>query len=233
MIIFQHLRFSKFFVKFCTEKSVLMRYIYWESVLKNNILLYAWKRSIITLDMNERERDMQLADKLWREYEPYIRKLCNYKLNRHKEYIDDCVQDVFAALVEAIHKGTKIEYPKTWLTTVTNNMIKDIYSLASKTSDKVISLSEKDLIDDNYFWNDTAFENSNISEEQILSVKEEIIQMLNEDEQLLLNERFEQKLSIAFIARRYNTTENNIYQKLFRLRSKCRKLIRDYLEQQY
>lgn len=187
----------------------------------------------MTLDVNERERDMQLADKLWREYEPYIRKLCNYKLNRHKEYIDDCVQDVFAALVEALHKGTQIEYPKTWLTTVANNMIKDIYSLASKTSDKVISLSEKDLIDDNYFWNDTAFENTNISEDQILSIKESIIQMLSEDEQKLLTERFEQKLSVVQIAKRYNTTENNIYQKLFRLRGKVRQLIKDYFKQQH
>lgn len=191
------------------------------------------EKEYYTLNLNERKIDMQVADKLWREYEPYIRKLCYYKLNRHKEYIDDCVQNVFTALVEAIHKGTKIEYPKTWLTTVTNNMIKDIYSLASKTSDKVISLSEKDLIDDNYFWNDTSFESSNISEEQILSIKEEIIQMLNEDEQRLLNERFEQKLSIVLIAQRYNTTENNIYQKLFRLRNKCRQLAKDYFNRQY
>ena len=185
------------------------------------------------MDVNEREKGMQLADKLWREYEPYIRKLCNYKLNSHKEYIDDCVQDVFAALVEAIHKGTKIKYPKTWLTTVTNNMIKDIYSVASKNSDKIISLSEKDVIDDNYFWNDTAFENSKISEDHILSIKEEIIKILDEDERQLLNERFEQKLSIYLIAKRYNTTENNVYQKLFRLKSKCKQLIKDYLKQQY
>lgn len=65
---------------------------------KNNILLYDWKRSIVTLNVNERERDMQLTESLWREYEPYIRKLCNYKLNSHREYIDDCVQDVFTAL---------------------------------------------------------------------------------------------------------------------------------------
>lgn len=187
------------------------------------------------MNLNERERgrSMQLADKLWREYEPYIRKLCNYKLNSHKEYIDDCVQDVFAALVEAIHKEIHIENPKAWLTTVTNNMIKDIYSLTSKTSDKIISLSEKNLIDDNYFWNDTAFENLNISEEQILSIKEEIIQMLDEDEKRLLNERFEQKLSVVLIAQRHNTTENNIYQKLFRLRNKCRQLIKDYFNRQY
>lgn len=87
---------------------------------------------------------MRLTESLWREYEPYIRKLCNYKLNSHREYIDDCVQDVFTALVEAIHKGAKIEYPKAWLTTVANNMIKDIYEQAGH-NDKILPFDEKHI----------------------------------------------------------------------------------------
>lgn len=45
---------------------------------------------------------------IWLEYEPYIRKLCNYKLKSMPDYIDDCVQDVFLALNETIKRGIVI-----------------------------------------------------------------------------------------------------------------------------
>lgn len=75
---------------------------------------------------NKNQIDREFNE-LWREYEPYIRKLCNFKLSSHIEYVDDCVQDVFTALLEEMYRGTTIKKPKSWLTTVTNNMIKDIY----------------------------------------------------------------------------------------------------------
>lgn len=217
---FQHLRFSKIFVEFCTEKSVLMRCIYWESVLKNNILLYTWKRSIITLDMNERERDMQLADKLWREYEPYVRKLCNYKLNRHKEYIDDCVQDVFAALVEALHKGTKIEYPKTWLTTVANNMIKDIYEKASH-NDKILPFDEKHI--DVRLQDSIDYEE--LSEQDIDKYLSQIIDYLSEYERKLFVDFYLNHRKQSELAKERGISKNLIQQQVFRLKRKIIKFI--------
>ena len=197
-----------------------MRCIYWESVLENNILLYAWKRSIITLDMNERERDMQLADKLWREYEPYIRKLCNYKLNRHKEYIDDCVQDVFTGLVEAIHKGTKIEYPKTWLTTVTNNMIKDIYEKASH-NDKILPFDEKHI--DVRLQDSIDYEE--LSEQDIDKYLSQIIDYLTEYERMLFIDFYLNNRKQSDLAKERGISENLIQQQVFRLKRKIIKFI--------
>ena len=197
-----------------------MRCIYWESVLENNILLYAWKRSIITLDMNERERDMQLADKLWHEYEPYIRKLCNYKLNSHKEYIDDCVQDVFAALVEAIHKGTKIEYPKTWLTTVANNMIKDIYEQASY-SDKILPFEEKHI--DVRLQDSIDYEE--LSEQDIDKYLSQVIDYLTEYERKLFIDFYLNNRKQSELAKERGISENLIQQQVFRLKRKIIKFI--------
>lgn len=221
MGIFRHLRFTKFFVEFCTEKSVLMRCIYWESVLKNNILLYAWKRSIITLDVNEREKSMQLADKLWREYEPYIRKLCNYKLNRHKEYIDDCVQDVFAALVEALHKGTQIEYPKTWLTTVANNMIKDIYEKAGH-DDKILPFDENHI--EVRFQDSIEYEE--LSEQDIDKYLSQIIDYLTEYERKLFIDFYLNNRKQSELAKERGISENLIQQQVFRLKRKIIKFIK-------
>ena len=133
-------------------------------------------------------------------------------------------------MVEALHKGVTIEYPKTWLTSVANNKIKDIYGKAKKTSENIISLSDREMIDEQHFSEDLFDEYGNISEEQILQIKDEIIQKLDESEQLLLYERFELRISISDIAKKYNTTENNIYQRLFRLKSKTKKLIKEYFK---
>ncbi|MDD6021933.1 MAG: sigma-70 family RNA polymerase sigma factor [Oscillospiraceae bacterium] len=63
----------------------------------------------------------KIVNELWQEHEPYIRKLCTYKLKSLPDYVDDCIQDVFLALSDALHKGKVIEYPKAWLTKVANN----------------------------------------------------------------------------------------------------------------
>ena len=173
------------------------------------------------MDVNEREKGMQLADKLWREYEPYIRKLCNYKLNNHKEYIDDCVQDVFAALVEAIHKGTKIKYPKTWLTTVANNMIKDIYEQASH-NDKIVPFDEKHI--DERLHDSIDYED--LSEQDIEKYLLQIIDYLTEYERKLFQDFYLNHRKQSELAKERGITENLIKQQVFRLKRKIIKFIK-------
>lgn len=92
------------------------------------------------------KQNKDAVSELWRQYEPYIRKLCCYKLKSLPNYIDDCVQDVFLDLSETLSSGKTIEYPKAWLTTVTNNKIKDIYSEAKNTSENSYPSSRKTSI---------------------------------------------------------------------------------------
>ena len=82
------------------------------------------------------ERFMKLknrkTDKIWTEHESYIRRLCSYKLESRPEYIDDCVQEIFLALSEALHNEKRIDCPKAWLTKVAYNKISDIYEKIKK-----------------------------------------------------------------------------------------------------
>lgn len=55
--------------------------------------------------------------------------------------------------------------------------------------------------------------------------------MLSEKERELLNDRYKLKKSIAVIAKEQGTTENNIYQKLFRLKQKTQMLIKKVLDE--
>ena len=183
------------------------------------------KRSITILNVNKKEMDMQLVDKLWREYEPYIRKLCNYKLNSHKEYIDDCVQDVFVALVEAIHKGTTIEYPKAWLTTVANNIIKDIYEKA-RYNDKILPFEEKNI--------DVRLQDSidyqELSEQDIDKYLSQIIDCLTEYERILFQDFYLNHRKQSELAKERGVTENLIQQQVFRLKRKIIKFINQLFE---
>ncbi|MBO5147671.1 MAG: sigma-70 family RNA polymerase sigma factor, partial [Clostridia bacterium] len=151
----------------------------------------------------------KIVNELWQEHEPYIRKLCTYKLKSLPDYVDDCVQDVFLDLSDALDKGKTIEYPKAWLTKVVNNKIKDIYTQAKKESEKIVPL-ESENFDSSYYGvvNDEYF---TIEDEQIPVLKEKVINMLDDKEQQLLYDRYTLNKSISVIAKEHNTTENNIY----------------------
>lgn len=166
---------------------------------------------------------------LWQDYEPYIRKLCTYKLKSIPDYIDDCIQDVFLDLSDALNKGKIIEYPKAWLTKVANNKIKVIYNQAKKEAEKIVPLESQNL--DNTYSGVVYDEYFAIKDEQIPFLKEKVIDMLDEKEQRLLYDRYVLKKSITQIAKEHNTTENNIYQKLFRLKQKTKMLIEKVLNE--
>lgn len=175
------------------------------------------------------KNNKKAVNDLWHEFEPYIRKLCEYKLQSLPNHIDDCVQEVFLALSDAMHKGKVIEYPKAWLTKVANNKIKDLYSQAKKEAENIVPF-ESENFDSSYYGvvNDEYF---TIEDEQIPVLKEKVINMLDDKEQQLLYDRYTLKKSISIIAKEHNTTENNIYQKLFRLKQKTKMLIEKVLNE--
>ncbi|NLL62737.1 MAG: sigma-70 family RNA polymerase sigma factor [Ruminococcaceae bacterium] len=164
----------------------------------------------------ELKDNKKLANDLWYEYEPLVRKLCIYKLKSLPDHIDDCVQDVFLDLMEALGNGKTIEYPKAWLLKVASNKIKDIYNQTKKEKENII-YTDFQKFDSINFSFDEFF---TIDDEQLLALKEKVINMLNEKEQLLLHDRYTLEKPITEIAKEHNTTENNIYQRLFRLRQK-------------
>lgn len=171
----------------------------------------------------------KIVNELWQEHEPYIRKLCTYKLKSLPDYVDDCIQDVFLDLSDALHKGKVIEYPKAWLTKVANNKIKDIYAQAKREAEKIVPFESQNL--DNTYSGVIHDEYFSIEDEQIPILKEKVINMLDDKEQQLLYDRYTFKKPISTIAKEHNTTENNIYQKLFRLKQKTKMLIEKVLNE--
>lgn len=167
------------------------------------------------------QKEKRNCEELWRLYEPYIRKLCEYKLNSRPEYIDDCVQEVFLAL--AAETG-EIEYPKAWLTKVAQNKIKDIYERASREQKLFVPLENGE---------NSGYEDEiTVSDERLEEVKAVVLGELTETERQLLKEYYTDRLKIKQIAKMHGTTESNIKQQLFRLRKKVVYLTRRHLAQE-
>lgn len=172
-----------------------------------------------------------VLDAVYREFEPYIRKLCRIKLESTPDEVDDCVQETFAAFAETLNKGIEIKNPKAWLTRVANNIIKDVYSENSKNRKRNTTLDEN-LVGNNLSYCIDVDCGFGFDEESVLLYKERILSLLTESERSLICDRYELNKSIKNIAEDRNTTENNIYQKLSRLRIKTKMLVNKVLNEQ-
>lgn len=163
---------------------------------------------------------------IWLLYKPYIYKLCAYKLSSKQDCIDDCVQEVFLALMQAKRNGAIIEHHKNWLTVVANNKIKDIYERGRKESMKIISDSAEI---DRYTYYEN-FDICNVSDDDIDKLKDKVISQLTEIEQMLIDDYYVKRMRTKEIAEKHMITQTNVKQKLYRTRKKIIDLTKKEVE---
>ncbi len=168
------------------------------------------------------------AAELWLAYGGDVRKLCAYKLQSCPDKIEDCVQDVFLDLCTALNSGKQLEYPKAWLLKVAGNKIKDIYTQSNRERERLVSIHDANL-------ENTLSENDSdaffkISEGELEIIKSKVINSLSDEEKALLIDRYRKNKTVVEIAAELKTTENNVYQRLFRLRQKVEMKIKIFLE---
>lgn len=156
----------------------------------------------------------KLCEQIWHEHEAYIRKFCEYKLQSQKDLVDDCVNDVFLSLLEALKNNTEITYPKAWLTKVANNKITDIYRSNEKQNEREVALNEETLSGSYY---DT-YNFENITDEQIEEIKETVLNEIDEIDKKLIESYHIKNMKVKEIALLYNLSESNVKQRLFRAR---------------
>lgn len=175
------------------------------------------------------EENNKYISNLWQEYEPYVRMLCTCRLKSLPDYVDDCVQDVFLALSDALSKGNTIQYPKAWLTRVVNNKINDVYTRAKKERERYVPIydvnfenDEANAVYDDYFVP---------KEGDIVVLNDKVLSMLSENERRLLDDRYKLKKSTSVIAKEHGTTVNNVYQMIFRLKQKVEMLVEKVLNE--
>ena len=163
--------------------------------------------------IGENDEITEECKRLWHLYREYIISFCKFKLKDTPDYVEDCVQDVFMALLEAKRSGTEIKSPKAWLTTVANNKIKREYKNRKR------EFSTLDMHD---------FEE--VSDELISEMKDSILNQLKFDEQSIIIDFYVKHMKVKNIAIKYNLSEANVKQKLFRARKKIMHLSNEEIE---
>lgn len=158
---------------------------------------------------------------LWLEHEPYIRKFCEYKLQSMPDYIDDCVQEVFLALLNALKDEKEIAYPKAYLTKIALNKINDIYKTEEKRRKTVVSFDDVNEAQDFDFSS-----TEEIPEEEIEIHLEKILSSLTDSEKKLIEDFYIKKVRQKDLAKEMNISENTLRQQVFRLKRKIIKEIK-------
>ena len=158
------------------------------------------------------------CEELWLEHEPYIRKLCKYKLSSMPDAVDDCVQEVFYDLLESMLSGVEIERPRAWLTVVASNKIKDLYKTHSRESERIISFDSgvpEPHVEDNY-------DLESVTDEDLDKMKKNVMSKLSDLECSILEDYYHGGLKVKSLALKYGLSESNVKQMLFRARGKIR-----------
>lgn len=167
----------------------------------------------------------RIFEQLYNEYIGYISHYCYYKLSDYPEYAQDCIQDTFRVLFEKLSENVEIEYPKAFLIKTASNFVKLKYRDIDKEKNRHISID--------YDFPDIPVEQEffSIDYNVIDSLKNEILSELSDSEKELLSKicrNYENSYKTTKqLAEEYSCSETNIRQKIFVLRTKIKRLIKD------
>lgn len=173
------------------------------------------------------EENKELCEKLWNEYEPRLRQLCRKKLDSYLTEADEVVSDAYLILCKAFAEEKEIKNPAAWLYGTVNNLIKEKYAEIKKHREKETSLFNYDnklMYDIPYSFD---FLEEIVSDFRIEDSRLDIVNnSLSEDEAQLLEYIYDDGMSYKKIAKLYDTTEDGIKQRAYRLRKKVHKFVK-------
>lgn len=182
------------------------------------------------LDILEKDEITEECKRLWHLYREYIKSFCRFQLKDSPDYVEDCVQDVFMALLEAKRAGTEIRNPKAWLTSVANNKIKNEYKNRKRESEHINKIIRYETVME--FSSLDIHDFSDIPDELVTDMKDSVLNRLNADEQSLVEDFYVKHMKIKDIAEKRGISETNVKQKLFRVRKKIVLLSNEEIEKQ-
>lgn len=167
--------------------------------------------------------DDNFCTELWHECEPQLRKLCQAKLQKYPNEIDDVIAETFLILCDKTKKSGLPENPKAWLYGVFGNILNAKYREIYKEKDSIIDISnkkyklpfvqsfEKEMFD-------------RISHDELIS---RLDTELNDEEKLIIKLHYADGIKLRVIAKRLGSTEAAIKQRIFRLRMKIKKIAKE------
>ncbi|MGN0546115.1 MAG: RNA polymerase sigma factor [Acutalibacteraceae bacterium] len=174
------------------------------------------------------------AEIIWKKYEKDLENLCKARLrNSYRDYVDDCMQEVFLALLEYIKRNGEPPNPKAWLYRTAFNKIMNVFREKNEkikhevSVDTLYDSAEYSLIESNRNLAGTA------TDEEIERDRKLIIQSLTEDEQTLLFDFAVRKLTNIQLSEKYGVSVSTVKRRRFRLKKKIYDLVRKHSDEFY
>lgn len=166
-----------------------------------------------------------LFSEIYKQYAPWIRSLCEFKLASMPDTVDDCIQEVFLALFEKMKSGETIQNPKAWLYKTAANRIKLIYTGAAKKQEESYAPDMLEFLADSSTL--TKFTDESIIDEHY----DEIISSLNEEDKNILLDICENKMKLKEIAVKYNLSLSAAKQRSVRLKARVRAYVKKLMSE--
>ncbi len=208
---------------FCTFSHLLLTNNMFCAIkmLKINYCIFMGRNSKL------KEKDAaKLFDIYYNDYYEYIKQYCYYKLNDYPDFAEDCIQDTFLVLFQKLSEDVEFEYVKAFLMKTASNFVKLKFREIDKLKNKCISIDDNAIV---IPYEQSFFEE--ISDETISELKNEIIQSLSKEEQILLSKTCKQYKdsykTTKQLAEEYACSETTIRQRIFVIRSKIRKSVKE------
>lgn len=180
------------------------------------------------LAITEKDGIKEECKQLWRMHGEYIRSFCRFQLKDMPDYVEDCVQEVFMALLEAKRAGTEIQNPKAWLTAVANNKIKNEYKSRKRDAERINKIIRYESAAD--FSTLEMHDFAEVPDEVITVLKDNVLSRLKAEELALVEDFYVKHIKIKDIASKLGISETNVKQRLFRARKKIMHLSNEEIE---
>lgn len=178
------------------------------------------------MEFTKEKSNMDLCDDLWKQHEPQLRKLCEYKLSSYPSEIDEVISKTYLALCEAMSEENGINDPKAWLYKTLNRQIKRKYTEMNTIKKRYVSLES---VEYELMYN-IDFDEVKITDKIIEELSIEIHSELTDSEEFLIKLIYEKKLKFKQIGSILGVTESAVKQQHYRLKRKIKKLAKEKIK---
>lgn len=183
---------------------------------------------------NNKERQDELCERLWYNYNDYIRKLCKIKLGKRTHDIEDVVLETYVSLCVAVRENRDIRDERAWLFKTADNLLKVKMKEIYEKRHIEVSIQSAD---DEYPVYDLPYSmdfiENLIKEKSIYQKVSDIFDMLNDMERDVFIKFHLEGFSYAEIAEMYGSTEQAIKQINYRTKRKITRFVKDKAAELY
>ena len=165
----------------------------------------------------------EMASKIASQYYGDVYNVCLNALN-NEDMAGDVTQEVFLTFQQKLDELTATEHIRAWLFSVARNKLHEQYRYIQKVRDNQKFLEDIDLIEDPavlYNFDDYCY----ITDGEILSVKEKILQKLSPEERHLFDEIYEKCRKYHDIAQDLGISDRAVSLRAYRLRNKIKQMV--------